>query len=69
MLVKVLIGRYAGDVRDMPSHIARQMIMDGKAQPAQPEPETTAIEPMTEQAVRRRGRPRKVRVTTESSNG
>lgn len=63
MLVRMLSGCYAGEIRDMPSHIARQAIADGRVSPAQPgpEPETTAIEPQTERAVRRRGRPRKVK--------
>ncbi len=31
MLVKQLIGRYAGEVRDMAPHVARQLIDSGRA--------------------------------------
>ncbi len=62
MLVRMVIGRFAGEIRDVPSHIARQLIADGRAVPGPPEPETGTIERQTERAVRKRGRPRKVHV-------
>ena len=37
MEVRALIGAYAGQVRDFPPHIARQLLADGRAAPVEVE--------------------------------
>jgi len=72
MLVRTLVGRYAGDVRDFPSHIAKQMLATGRAEapdakPNKPEPEPAVapvvqvVESAVQPVRRKRGRPRKKR--------
>ena len=38
MLVRLLIGRYAGEVRDVFTPVARQMVADGRAEDVRNDP-------------------------------
>jgi hypothetical protein len=43
MFVRVFDGLYAGEIRDFPSHIAHELIANGRAENPYAEPEPQAV--------------------------
>lgn len=67
MLVRSLIGRYAGEIVDIKSDSARQMLADGRAE--KPSAARQRDESQVEAPVkRRRGRPPKNRVEPDGAS-
>jgi hypothetical protein len=58
MFVRELTGRYAGEIREFPAHIARELIAAGRAENpyADPQPEPPVQEPEVPQKPARKRR-------------